>query len=280
MRVAVTGASGFIGRHVVAELLVRGLEVVVLTRDAARLPSWREAIEIVEGDLDALQPAALDRLAAADFLIHLAWDGLPNYRSRHHFERELPKQYVFLKSLIERGQSSLLVAGTCFEYGMQSGGLVETLSVQPDNAYGYAKDALRRQLDLLAHDLPFNLIWTRLFYTWGEGQSERSLFPLLAAAMARGDAEFDMSGGEQLRDYLPVGELADKLVSLAMTQRNAGIVNVCSGKPVSVRRLVEGWVSVAGSAIRLNLGRYPYPDYEPFAFWGVTDKLERLLAKS
>lgn len=277
MRVAVTGASGFIGRHVVAELLARKHEVVVLTRDVHRLPSWRAPVDIVQGDLSELLPADLDRLAAVDYLIHLAWDGLPNYRSRHHFETELPKQYVFLKCLIERGLSSLLVAGTCFEYGMQSGGLVENLPVRPDNAYGYAKDALRQQLGLLARDLPFSLIWARLFYTWGEGQSEKSLYPLLTTAMARGDTEFAMSGGEQLRDYLPVTELANKLVCLATTRSDAGVVNVCSGKPISVRRLVEGWVATAGSSIRLNLGHYPYPDYEPFAFWGATDKLDSLL---
>lgn len=280
MRVAVTGASGFIGRHVVAELLARGLEVVVLTRDASRLPSWHVAVDVVQGDLGALQSAALDRLATVDCLIHLAWDGLPNYRSRHHFERELPRQYDFLKELIERGLSSLLVAGTCFEYGMQSGGLVESLPAQPDNAYGYAKDALRRQLELLGRDLPFALIWTRLFYTWGEGQSEKSLFPMLAAAMARGDKAFAMSGGEQLRDYLPVEKVASKLVALAETRSDAGVVNVSSGKPVSVRRLVEEWIFAAKSDIQLNLGHYPYPDYEPMAFWGVSDKLERLLAKS
>jgi dTDP-6-deoxy-L-talose 4-dehydrogenase (NAD+) len=85
-----------------------------------------------------------------------------------------------------------------------------------------------------------------------------------------------MSGGEQLRDYLPVGQIAERLVSLALTARNNGIVNVCSGIPVSVRELVERWVEQNGWAIRLDLGRYPYPDYEPMAFWGDRRKLDRL----
>ncbi|HOP41549.1 MAG TPA: hypothetical protein PLI53_10955, partial [Geobacteraceae bacterium] len=59
-----------------------------------------------------------------------------------------------------------------------------------------------------------------------------------------------------------------------------GIVNACSGNPVSVRRLVEERITARGSSIRLNLGYYPYPDYEPMAFWGDTRKLSRLLDDS
>jgi len=54
-------------------------------------------------------------------------------------------------------------------------------------------------------------------------------------------------------------------------------VNVCSGRPVSVRRLVEGWIRDNGWTIDLNLGHYPYPDYEPMAFWGERRKLDRIL---
>jgi dTDP-6-deoxy-L-talose 4-dehydrogenase (NAD+) len=89
-----------------------------------------------------------------------------------------------------------------------------------------------------------------------------------------------MSGGEQMRDYLPVTEVARAIVSLAMKESDIGIVNVCSGRPVSVRRLVEGWISENGWNIELNLGRYPYPDYEPMAFWGSPEKLRHYYQES
>ena len=79
-----------------------------------------------------------------------------------------------------------------------------------------------------------------------------------------------MSGGEQLRDYLPVKAVAKQLVSI-FSSRKAGVYNVCSGEPVSVRRLVEQRVAERGSSIRLHLGFYPYPSHEPMAFWGVPD---------
>jgi nucleoside-diphosphate-sugar epimerase len=86
-----------------------------------------------------------------------------------------------------------------------------------------------------------------------------------------------MSGGEQLRDYLPVEEVARLLVELALLGTNAGVVNVCAGRPVKLRDLVEGWRRENGWALELNLGRYAYVDYEPMAFWGSRAKLERLI---
>jgi len=86
-----------------------------------------------------------------------------------------------------------------------------------------------------------------------------------------------MSEGEQLRDFLPVSDMADFAVNLALKQADAGIVNICSGKPISVRGLVEQWLTESGSTMKLNLGHYPYPDYEPMAFWGNPEKLEKLL---
>ena len=228
-------------------------------------------------DIRAASDDVFEQIGRPDALIHLAWGGLPNYRSLHHFEQELPAQYRFLSNLIAAGLNNLVVVGTCFEYGMQSGPLSEELPARPDNPYGYAKDSLRRQLEYLRAARPFNLTWARLFYLHGEGQAASSLLPLLRQAVARGDSVFNMSGGEQLRDYLPVSEVARCLVALALKRADHGVVNLCSGRPISVRRLVEGWIAENNWSIELNLGHYPYPDYEPMAFWGDRRKLDTLL---
>lgn len=277
MKVAVTGADGFIGRHVLKELAQRSVEVIaVIKPNHPPLPDF-PGEKLIEMDIHAPPENAFDIMGCPDALIHLAWGGLPNYRSPHHFEQELPAQYRFLKTLITCGLKKLVVSGTCFEYGMQSGALAETLPPCPDNPYGFAKDALRSQLEYLKAQSPFDLSWGRLFYLYGEGQAENSLYPQLCKAVKRGDSTFPMSGGEQLRDYLPVGEVARILVDLALLVKNAGVVNICSGRPVSVRNLVEQWIGENGWQISLELGRYPYPDYEPMAFWGDRHKLDKLL---
>jgi nucleoside-diphosphate-sugar epimerase len=275
VKVAVSGATGFVGRHVVAALERAGHEPTLWVRPSAPPSSSRHRVARIDVDDPPHQP--FDLLGRPEALIHLAWGGLPNYPSLHHFEHELPAHYALLKRLVEEGLATVVVAGTCFEYGMQSGPLAETLAAAPANPYALAKDTLRRQLQALQRERPFALTWARLFYLYGEGQAETSLWSQLRRAVASGATTLPMSGGEQLRDYLPVEQAADHLVALASRRREHGIVNVCSGQPVSVRSLVEGWLAANGWTIGLDLGRYPYPAHEPMAFWGDPAKLRRCL---
>ncbi len=277
MNVAVTGAAGFVGRHVVAQLEQRGSSPTLVCRPGSAMPDRLSGHRVVPMDIADAPTDAYDRLGRPQVLIHLAWGGLPNYSSPHHLGQELPAHRSFLEGLLNAGLAALTVSGSCLEYGMQSGALREEMPTAPVTAYGKAKDALRTELEQQRGRRPFNLTWARLFYLHGEGQAPGSLLPQLEAAIARGDRTFDMSGGEQLRDYLPVEEAAGYLVELALNGRDNGIVNVCSGRPIAVRGLVEGVVAKHGSSIELNLGCFPYPDYEPMAFWGDRTKLNRCL---
>jgi dTDP-6-deoxy-L-talose 4-dehydrogenase (NAD+) len=279
MKVLVTGATGFVGRHVIPRLLEHGHTVTAVARDEtkARNFSWFDRVRFVACDIHRPIDKPVELFGNPEAVIHLAWPGLPNYKALVHFEEALPADYRFLKTLVEGGVDRLLVTGTCFEYGMQSGALREDMETRPTNPYGFAKDTLRRQLEYLKNEQSFMLTWARLFYLYGDGQAENSLLPQLKAAVERGDKVFNMSGGEQLRDYLPITEVAKCLVSLAIRNGDNGIVNVCSGKPISVLELVEGWIKENDWSIKLNLGYYPYTDYEPMTFWGDRQKLDRYL---
>ena len=280
MRIALTGATGFIGRHVLDRFDTLSMPVVATTRRiASNLPTLRH-VRWVELDVHSPGADVYARLGEPDVLIHLAWSGLPNYRSPHHLETELPSHYRLLSQLVAEGLPAMVVAGTCFEYGLQQGELSETSPASPANPYALAKDALRRQLEQLQQQQAFQLTWLRFFYLYGAGQSEKSLFSQLQRAIDEKQSSFDMSGGEQLRDYLPIQEAATYVCQLALLGKDAGIVNVCSGRPVKLRTLVEAWLLRSNSLMRLNLGRYPYPDYEPMEFWGDAKKLRSVLGVS
>jgi dTDP-6-deoxy-L-talose 4-dehydrogenase (NAD+) len=269
-QVIVSGATGFVGRHLVPELLNRGYDVVAIARDEGRARglAWFGKVRFISLDFH-LETLDFSPEAGAA-LVHLAWPGLPNYRGLFHFEENLPSGYNFVKRLVKAGVSKVLVAGTCFEYGMQNGRLSPSSETRPSNPYGLAKDMLRKQLEALRAESPFVLQWARLFYMYGEGQNPRSVLAQLDAAIACGDTCFNMSGGEQLRDYLPVETVALQLAE-RLESGSAGTFNVCSGQPVSIRRLVEQRIAEVGARMSLNLGHYPYPDYEPMAFWGEPD---------
>jgi nucleoside-diphosphate-sugar epimerase len=277
MRVAITGASGFIGRHVLCDLQSRDLDIVVVSRSPERSFLEHTRTEILPMDIASVLSDPYALMGAPDVLIHLAWDGLPNYQSRAHVETELPAQLRFLKACLASGLKKLVVTGTCFEYGKASGEISENMQAHPCTQYGVAKNALREHLEDVKSTYPFHLAWLRLFYLYGSGQSKNSLYSLLTAAIQRGDAEFDMSGGEQVRDFLPIQEAARIIVDVSLSSTDVGVVNVCSGIPITVRELVEKWITKGKSSIKMNLGRVPYSEIEPMSFWGSREKLNAVL---
>ena len=276
MKVAVTGATGFVGRHVVAALLSHDVEVVAAARAVERLAIASDRLTTVSLDIGDADHA-YERLGNPDVLLHLAWGGLPNYRSQTHLEDELPKQFAFLDACARDGLRRLVVTGTCLEYGMQSGCLDEEMPAAPTTVYGQAKDRLRQHLQSMTDADGLQLTWLRLFYLYGPGQAATSLYSQLRAAVESGASEFPMSPGDQQRDFLPIETAAARISALALNAPGAGVVNLCSGAPRTVVSLVREWLQDWGAQLRLNLGVYPYPDYEPRNFWGSTRKLDALL---
>lgn len=279
MKILVTGATGFIGRQVVAKLCERGHEVVASASSSQKAieMAWYRDVNFIPCDLHDLTMDPVALLGVPEAIVHLAWPSLPYYKDRVHFEVNLPMAYRFIKNMIVAGTQQILVAGTCFEYGMQSGALAEDAPTLPNTPYGIAKDTLRKFLQILQAECHFILQWVRLFYMYGPGQNSNSLLAQLDCSIKDGVEVFNMSGGEQLRDYLPVEEVARRLVMIIEQPSCAGIINCCSGQPISIRRLVEQKIAERGAKIRLNTGYYPYPDYEPMAFWGISSKIETYL---
>lgn len=284
-KILVTGATGFIGNYVVSELLRRNHEVVATSKtgEKARNFDWYPYVTYLSADFSKMDTGDVQDYAAyfqqPDKVIHLAWPGLPNYRELFHFEENLYNDFRFLKNLITHGVKDITITGTCFEYGMAEGCLSEEMPSDPQNSYGLAKDTLRKFLQQLQQHQPLNLKWVRLFYMYGKGQNPGSLLSQLDNALENNETVFNMSGGEQQRDYLPVEDVAYNLVEIAMQDKVTGIINCCSGKPVSVKELVRQYLLQKGKVIDLNLGIYPYATFEPMNFWGSIEKLKQILNK-
>lgn len=280
-KILVTGASGFIGGHVIDELLRQGHEVIATSASPEKASSkeWYKAVTYIPFDLSDFSSNTdyYNFFNKPDILIHLAWEGLPNYKSAFHLEENLPRHYNFLKNLVHNGLKDVTIAGTCFEYGMQEGCLSEDLPAMPSNFYAVAKDKLRILLMEMSKSFPFYLKWARLFYMYGKGQNPNSLLSQLDRALENDELVFNMSGGEQVRDFLPVEKVAEYMVAIAIQQSVSGIINCCSGIPVTVKQFVQNYLKARSKSIRLNLGYYPYADYEPMSFWGNDKILKGIL---
>lgn len=278
MKILVTGATGFIGNHLINELLKNeNYEIIATSRDLekASKSDWFSKVKYISYDLYNMEELNLfEYFNRPDKVIHLAWDGLPDYNNLIHIEKNLFSNYKFIKNLIINGLKDISVTGTCFEYGMVNGCLSEYLQTNPSNSYAVAKDTLRKFIIELNKELNFSYKWIRLFYMYGRGQSGKSLMSLLDQAIENADEEFNMSGGEQLRDYLHIKEVAKNIMLISFQNKYINdVVNCCSGKPISIRKFVENYLVEKNYKMKLNLGYYPYPKYEPMAFWGNNMKL-------
>ena len=279
MKILVTGATGFIGNYVVSELLNKNMDVITTGIESKMKvhKKWLEDVTYIQADLNESRTDWFTFFGEPDMIIHLSWQGLPNYKELFHFEENLPNNYYFIKNMVKSGCKKVVVIGTCFEYGMQSGALKEDLETKPDNPYALAKDTLRKYLEQFQTHVAFNLKWIRLFYMYGNGQNPNSILSQLETALEKGEKVFNMSGGEQLRDYLPVEKVAENIVKISLQDKINGIINCCSGEPISIRNLVENYLKENNKSIEINLGHYPYPVYEPMAFWGDDEKLRQVI---
>ena len=282
MKILVTGATGFIGSHLIRELLKNKSNQIVATSrsvNKAMKFDWYSEVKYIEYDFTNDSNEDLySFFGKPDQLIHLAWDGLSNVEDLTHIEVTLFNHYKFVKNLVMSGLKDVVVTGSCFEYGMVEGCLNEGLNTKPSNSYAIAKDTLREFIVELKKNFSFTYKWIRVFYTYGEGQSKTSLMYLLDKAIKDKDAEFNMSGGEQLRDFLYIDDVVRYICLIA--NQNIYInqaINCCSGKPISVKDLVEEYLEEKKYSMKLNLGYYPYPDYEPMSFWGDKTYLDSLL---
>jgi len=255
-------------------------EIIATSRNEEKAKSfpWFHKVKYISWDLNEEQGNYFTFFEKPDILIHLAWEGLPNFNELYHFERNLFNDYRFLKNMIVNGLKNLNITGTCFEYGKKSGALSEDMETNPSMAYPLAKDTLRKFIQELNKKYEFNFKWIRIFYLYGEGQIPKSIIPQLDKALENNEEVFNMSGGKQLRDYLPVEKVADNIIKISLQNKINGIINCCSGEPISIRKLIEDYLKKKNRSIQLNLGYYPYPNYVSMAFWGDKSKLESILS--
>ncbi|MBN1213832.1 MAG: NAD(P)-dependent oxidoreductase, partial [Candidatus Lokiarchaeota archaeon] len=246
MIILVSGATGYIGEYVIKELLKnKDLEIIatgIEEKDTLKNKEWIKDVNYIQCNIEQPDMNFFELLGTPDLLIHLTWQGLPNYNKLYHIEKNLITNYFFIKNMIQNGLKGISVIGTCLEYGLIEGCLSEDLSTNPITNYGIAKDTLRKAIEQLNKIYNFTFKWIRLFYMYGKGQNPNSLFSQLDKALENNQETFNMSGGEQLRDYLPVEDVGKYIVKISLQNQINGIINLCSGRPISIRRIIEDYL--------------------------------------
>ena len=253
--IMVTGAAGYIGRHVVEALVTKGAHVIAL--DVNKSVS-SEHVESIVGDIFSQDFDVRSIISGEmpDACLHLAWrNGFQHNADTHILD--LSSHYRFITSLVDAGISHIAVMGTMHEVGYWEGAIDETTPCNPQSKYGIAKDALRRALLLDSQSRNYCLQWLRGYYIYGDDEKSQSVFGKLLGAAHEGKETFPFTSGVNRYDFTDIRVLADMISEAVLQTDIDGVINCCTGNPVSLANKMESFIKDNGLSIRLEYGAYP-----------------------
>lgn len=274
MKILVTGANGYIGRHVVRNLLDKGAEVIacdINTDDVDERADRRifNIFELADGNL-------FEQLGSPDVCLHMAW--------RNGFVHNSPTQlgdfsahYKFLTAMIDGGLKQLAVMGSMHEVGYWEGAIDENTPCNPISMYGIAKDALRRAMLVYTQQKGCIIQWLRGYYILGDDRHNNSIFCKLLIAAEEGKKTFPFTTGKNKYDFIQVDELADQISAVVMQQKVTGIINCCTGTPMSLADRVEQFIRDNKLDIKLEYGAFPDRPYDSPCEYGDATKIKLIM---
>ena len=275
MKILVTGADGYIGRHIVNNLLDLGHEVIAVDihTDDINDKAEKKKLNLFTADLTNVYTS----LGSPDVCLHMAWrDGFV-HNSVNHIG-DLSSHYKFLVALMEQGLKHLAVMGTMHEVGYWEGKIDENTPCNPISMYGIAKDALRRSMIAYCKSNSILLQWLRGFYILGDDKKNHSIFSKLLQADEQGQELFPFTTGKTKYDFINVDELVEQ-ISKAVTQTDVtGIINCCSGNPMTLAERVENFIKDHKLKIRLNYGVFPDRPYDSTIIFGDDKKIKQIMS--
>lgn len=275
MKVLVTGANGYIGRHVLSSLLNIGFDVIACD---IRFDHQDERIKQIECNIfDNPSENLFQTLGAPDVCLHMAWrNGFVHNADTQM--GDLSAHYNFLTSMINSGLKRVAVMGTMHEIGYWEGAIDENTPCNPLSMYGIAKDALRRCMILYCKQHECILQWLRCYYILGDDRRNNSIFCKLLQADERGDKLFPFTSGKNKYDFIDVNELAELIAMSVGQDKIKGIINCCTGKPISLADRVEQFISDNNLSVRLDYGKFPDRPYDSPCEYGDPTKINEILA--
>ena len=273
MKVLVTGSSGYIGRHVVKAFLNHGHEVYV--SDFSYKGIDERAIRVEEPLFDG-QKDIYERLGKPDVLVHLAWrDGFVHNSNAHM--QDLSSHITFLQDMIDGGLKYLTVMGSMHEVGYFEGAIDEKTPCNPMSMYGIAKNALRQAIMLYTKGKDVNVHWLRAYYIYGDDARGSSIFAKLCQAVEDGKTEFPFTTGKNKYDFIHITDLAEQIMWASVQSAYNGVINVCTGEPMSLADRVEAYIKENNMNITLKYGAFPDRPYDSPGVWGDATIINKIM---
>lgn len=262
MRLLLTGAAGFVGAETLRLALAEGHQVVAPIRPgnaAPRLAPFAGRFSRIDLDLrdfDGIRAALQTHRPEA--VLHLAWSGVANVArfERRQITDNVETACALVEAAAAAGANAFIGLGSQGEYGAGSAMTEDTLPA-PTSLYGAAKVAALFLTRQLAAQAGLRHAWLRLFSTYGPGDNDGWLIPMLITEMLAGRRPCTTLG-TQCWDWLYVEDVARGILAAATTPAAAGVFNLGSGRAVPVRAVIERIRDLAAPGMDLVFGEIPF----------------------
>ena len=271
--IMITGANGYIGKHVVKAVLDRGHKVIAVDVVNSGIDERATVVECSIFDHWNMIKGFVNEI---DVCIHMAWRNGFVHNADSHIE-ELWGHYNFLNRLVDSGIKQLIVMGTMHEIGYWEGAIDEHTPSNPTSKYGIAKNALRQLVFEKVKDTATVLQWLRCYYITGDDLRNNSIFAKILQAAQDGKETFPFTSGKNKYDFIDVDELAMQIACVASQTECTGIINCCTGNPMSLAEKVEKFISENELKIKLEYGKFPDRPYDSPGVWGNNEKISGII---
>ena len=279
-RILVTGATGFIGSHLVERLCTAGASAiaVVVWDTGWTAPDGVSTISCDLRDRSTLSPVTAFK---ADVVFHLAGFSqvaLSYQRPDDCFDLNAKGTALLMEAVPDAG--AIVYASTAEVYGPSAAvPFVETMAPAPVSPYAISKYAGELLCLARASD-GVRVRIARFSNVYGSGQAPGALVPAVIASCLRG-APVRTTAGVQTRDFLHVDDAVSGLLAAAgHTGAIEGAINLCSGSELSVRDLVLRVAALSGTRSVIELGAMPYRSNEVWRAFGDPTKARATLGWS
>lgn len=269
MRILVTGANGYIGSKVVKQLLDDNN--IVIATDFSNENIDKRA-KFIMANIFEEKENWFSFFEKPDICLHLAWrDGFVHNSAKHMLD--LSHHYRFITNLIDNGLRIFASMGTMHEIGYFEGKIDENTPCNPLSLYGVSKNALRKAIELYSNEHNCLFMWLRAFYIYGDDEYGNSIFCKIRNAVNEGIKTFPFTSGKNMYDFIHINELAKQISACVQQKKYVGIINVCSGRPVSLAEQVEKYIADNNLPISLDYNKYPDRPYDSPCIYGDNKKI-------
>ncbi len=272
----VTGATGFVGSHLVHRLIKDGWETHIITRSSSNLTQLEDvASKVIVHQHDGTTNSMINIVKEAEpgIVFHLASLFLAQHTSED-IKKLVQSNILFGTQLVEamtlQGVTKLINTGTSWQH-------FQNEPYNPVCLYAATKQAFEDMLKFYVEASKLKVITLKLFDTYGPDDPRPKLFTLLRK-VADEQTELAMSPGEQLIDLVYIDDVIDGYLQAARRLMDNKVSSmeeyaVSSGNPISLKELVAVYGQTIGKQLPIKWGERPYRTREVIVPWNKGRRL-------